>query len=296
MIRIERPLPGEWEGTLDPREYGFGVISEEPLSPQEEDLRRAAFYRAVRARSGLDIPSLNPYLARQPYDPDPAEKLLAKHDALAYPYTCMFGDAELKIDEGVFCPTLTNASPFLLSAVDFKPGERVLDAFAGSGAFGVHAALQGADVVSFDSSDRAVACARKNAALNDVSDAVDVRHGTLSQTITPGEKFDLIIANPPLVPGEPSETLEVAVFDPGLQATVDFIAALPELLARRGRCYLLTSDVIDRDGYKFDIASLCQTNGLKMSVVAQLHREYESYRVHKIEKRWFPVSLFATLF
>lgn len=263
----KRPLPGEFEGTLDP------------------DLRVADLYRRARARTDVEIPELNGFLAMQPYDQGAARALLAKHEALEYPYHCRFGVAELEIDEGVFCPTLTNASPFLYKSVDFKPGERVLDAFAGSGAFGVNAALRGAEVVSFDVSPEAVACAAKNARLNGVAERSAVRLGTLEQTIVPGETFDLIIANPPLVPGEPDRSLETALFDPGLQATTEFIAALPGLLAQNGRCYLLTSDVIERQGYDCDIGELCRSNGLKVSIVAQLHRDYESYRVHKIEHR-----------
>jgi len=63
------------------------------------------------------------------YDLQPAEKLIAKHEVLSYLYHCTFGGAQLIIDEGVFCPTLTNASPLLLKAIDFKSSDRVLDVF-----------------------------------------------------------------------------------------------------------------------------------------------------------------------
>jgi methylase of polypeptide subunit release factors len=286
VLRITHALPGELDGTLDPRDYGFDVIREKPISPEEADLRVADLYRRARALSGVDIPKLDPYLTLLPYDSEPAKALVAKHEQLRYPYQCDFGIADLEVDEGVFCPTLTNASPFLFEHVNFKPGERVLDAFAGSGAFGVNAALLGAEtVVSFDISAEAIACTRKNAVRNSVASCLEARKGTLGTAITPGETFDLVIANPPLIPGTPTESLETALFDDGLQATTDLIASLPYLLTKDGRCYLLTSDVIDREGYKFDIAKLCRQNGLKISTAAQLHREYESYRVHKIERR-----------
>ncbi len=224
-------------------------------------------------------------LELQSLDPDPAQALLERYEGMEYPLACTFGDARLEIDEGVFAPTLTSASPFLLEHVDFKSGERMLDAFAGSGAFGIHAALQGATVMGFDVSPGAVACAQKNATLNNVADQVEVRQGTLEECLAPCEQFDLITANPPLIPLQAGEGLESALFDPGLQATKQFIAALPSLLASRGRCYLLTSDVIDREGYECNIAALCREAGLKLSTVAQLHKEYESYRVHKIEHR-----------
>ena len=226
-------MPGELDGTFDPRDYGFEVIREEPPGPWESDQRVAALYQQILDRTGVKIPSIDPILAgvamRQQalaeLDRRPAEALLARHE-VHYPYECRFGAADLVIDEGVFCPAFTKASPLLLSAIDFKSGERVLDAFSGSGAFGINAALHGSEVVSFDRSEQAVVCARKNAARNAVSDKVDVRLGTLHETVSPGEKFDLIIANPPLLPGEPESDLMAAVFDSGLQATIGLIERL----------------------------------------------------------------------
>jgi methylase of polypeptide subunit release factors len=210
--------------------------------------------------------------------------LLKKHASLQYPYLCNFGEARLKIEKGVFCPVLTNVSPFLLENVDFRPGERVLDAFAGSGAFGVNAALHNAEVVAFDNSPQAIRCIQQNAQLNGVSGLIEARLGTLAETIFPGEVFELIIANPPLLDGTPDDRLEAALFDEDLRATKDFITALPQLLSPAGRCYLMTSDIIERDG-KYNINKACTDLSLQVSTVAQLHLSYEGYRVHRITLR-----------
>src|SRR5437868_3453098 len=99
------------------------------------------------------------------YEFGPTEALIARHAAVQYPYGCVFGEAQLIIEEGVFCPTFTNVSPLLLRSVQFSPGQRVLDMFAGCGAFGIVAALRGARVVTIDISADAVACTLSNAAL-----------------------------------------------------------------------------------------------------------------------------------
>jgi methylase of polypeptide subunit release factors len=212
---------------------------------------------------------------------DAAELLLARHAALHYPFQCEFGKAHLEIDEGVFCPTLTKVSPFLLEVVDFRPGDLVLDAFAGSGAFGVNAAIYGArQVVAFDTSPVAAANARYNAKLNDVQLLIDVRRGTMDESLVPGERFDLVIANPPLLPGEPSSLLASAIYDPQLDATVSFIRALSRHLAYTGRCYLLTSSVIEQ--YGIDIDRLCAEVKLHSVVAKELDVGYECYRVHRI--------------
>jgi len=210
----------------------------------------------------------------------PVQALLKRHD-IPYPYECIFGLAHLDIDKGVFCPIFTNASPLLLRAIDFRSGERVLDAFAGSGAFGINAALHGASAVAFDNSKSAIDCARSNAARNNVAALIDARVGTFKEAIALYEKFDLIIANPPLLPGSPKGELEAAVYDPGLHATIEFVEALPDHLAENGRCYLLTSDVFDQYGH--DLSKLCQKNHLTMEIVAQANFGYETYRVHRIK-------------
>jgi methylase of polypeptide subunit release factors len=225
--------------------------------------------------------STRPSVITDEHGSGPAELLLARHAALNYPFQCDFGKAHLEIGKGVFCPTLTNVSPFLLEVVDFQPGELVLDAFAGSGAFGVNAALHGArQVVAFDTSPVAIANVRRNAELNDVQSLIDVRRGTMDESLVPGERFDLVVANPPLLPGKPSSLLASAIYDPQLDATVSFIRILSRHLAYTGRCYLLTSSVVER--YGIDIDRLCAEVKLHSLIAAKLDMGYECYRVHRI--------------
>jgi methylase of polypeptide subunit release factors len=215
-------------------------------------------------------------------DLDPARKLIAKHEGLSYPFRCEFGGARLLVTEGVFCPTLTNASPLLLDALDFRPHEHVMEAFAGSGAMGILAALHGASsVVLVDTSAVAVSCALANAELNGVADRVAGRVGTVVSTAKPAEMFDLIIANPPLLPVSAAVgVLTGALFDPGLASTFEFIDLLPQLLKPAGRCYLLSSSVADLAGY--DLDGRLAKNNLVASIASKADFGYESYRVHKL--------------
>ena len=78
---------------------------------------------------------------------------------------------------------------------------RVLDLFTGSGALAVAAARAGARaVVAVDVSRRAVLSARLNA--RRAGTRVEVRRGDLWIAVA-GERFDLILANPPYLPTEP---------------------------------------------------------------------------------------------
>jgi release factor glutamine methyltransferase len=104
----------------------------------------------------------------------------------------------------VFPGVLPPPSDTRLLAATFREhglarGARVLDVFTGSGALAVEAALAGAaQVTAVDISRRAVLNARLNARINRV--AIDVRRGDLFAPLG-GQRFDLILANPPYLPG-----------------------------------------------------------------------------------------------
>jgi release factor glutamine methyltransferase len=81
---------------------------------------------------------------------------------------------------------------------------RVLDLFTGSGALAVVAAREGATAVTaVDVSRRALASAWINARRNGVR--LRLRHGDLFAPVA-GERFELILANPPYVPS-PTDAL-----------------------------------------------------------------------------------------
>ena len=62
-MRIARALPGEIDGDIDPEDYGFEVIKEEPPDDEEATERVGRLYAQVKERTGLMIPELEPCLA-----------------------------------------------------------------------------------------------------------------------------------------------------------------------------------------------------------------------------------------
>lgn len=98
---------------------------------------------------------------------------------------------------GVFRP---RSDTWLLAAAACRErGGRILELCAGPGFAGIRAALAThGSLTTVDVSRRAVWNVRLNARLNGVR--VDARRGDLFAAV-PGERFDLIIANPPYVPG-----------------------------------------------------------------------------------------------
>jgi release factor glutamine methyltransferase len=84
-----------------------------------------------------------------------------------------------------------------LRELEPAPGAEVLDLCTGSGMLAVQAALLGANVTAVDVMRRALLSARLNARLNGVR--VRTRRGSLFSGVE-GERFDVIVSNPPYVP------------------------------------------------------------------------------------------------
>ncbi|MBW2983080.1 methyltransferase [Candidatus Woesearchaeota archaeon] len=81
-------------------------------------------------------------------------------------------------------------------------GRKILEVGSGSGLVSVEAARRGADVVAVDVDPEAVAKTRK--AAYDAHVTVVACEGDLYEPVE-GERFDLIICNPPYLPDEPKD-------------------------------------------------------------------------------------------
>lgn len=107
------------------------------------------------------------------------------------------------VTPSVFNPKRMRTGEFLVSQLDARigPEAEVLDMGTGSGVGAVFAAKHARRVVAVDINAAAVRCARINALLNRAEGTVDVRHGDLFDPVA-GERFDLILFNPPFKTGE----------------------------------------------------------------------------------------------
>jgi release factor glutamine methyltransferase len=117
----------------------------------------------------------------------------------------------------VFNPAVYRTGALLARAVaSWTPTEpsrseeiRVLDLGTGSGVGAVFAARRGFHVVAVDVNPEAVRCARINALLHHLEDRFDVRQGDLFAPVA-GNRFDLLLFNPPFFRGEPAGDLDRA--------------------------------------------------------------------------------------
>jgi release factor glutamine methyltransferase len=160
-----------------------------------------------------------------------------------------FEGLRLRTLPGVFTPTRSDTSLLWRSVVEagLPVDGRVLEVCTGSGAVALCAARAGGRVTAVDASRRAVTSARLNARLAGLS--LDVRRGDLYAPVA-GERFDLVVTNPPYVPLPPgaARTRAARAWDGGPDGRVlldRLCREAPEVLAPGGTIALVHSSLAD---------------------------------------------------
>ena len=151
------------------------------------------------------------------------------------------GDVPILVLPDVFNPTLFHTSEALLAqfdAIGIRPGMTILDMGTGSGIAAIAAARRGPRVVAVDISAEAVRCAQINVLLNRVDDRVEIRCGDLFEPVR-GERFDLVLFNPPFYAGQAREVWEHAWRSD--DALDRFARDLSDYLTPMGRAVLIVS-------------------------------------------------------
>jgi len=111
------------------------------------------------------------------------------------------------VTPSVFNPKVPRTGEFFAAQIDSRLVHRdaaVLDMGTGSGVCAIFAAQHAQHVVAVDINPAAVRCAAINTLLNNLDHKIDVRHGDLFAPVR-GERFDLVLFNPPFVRGTPRD-------------------------------------------------------------------------------------------
>ena len=129
-----------------------------------------------------------------------------------------------------------------------RSGERVLDMGTGNGVQALLASKHAAGVVATDVNGRALRYVELNARLNGVSN-VELREGSFFEPVA-GERFDLIVTNPPYVISPDSVYAYRDSGLPGDEVSRSVVAAAPEYLAEEGFAHVLVSWAHEADGWR----------------------------------------------
>jgi len=108
----------------------------------------------------------------------------------------------LFVDPAVPDPTVYFGDDTLGLLTRLSPGgcDNTLDLCSGSGVQALFCALFSRKATAVEINPQARGILHLNVILNGLDDRVDVRGGSLFENLQPGERFDLVTANPPLVP------------------------------------------------------------------------------------------------
>ena len=118
--------------------------------------------------------------------------------------TTRFGPLEISYHDGVLRPRPWTAqqSHWAAELLATAPAGPILELCAGAGQIGLLTiSLRARPLVCVDSSARACADARRNAAAAGLGELVEVRGRRLEDAVGPEERFAMVLADPPWVPG-----------------------------------------------------------------------------------------------
>lgn len=147
------------------------------------------------ARDEGEAPVADQYFSERPRSPSARHRLRFLYRGRILTFV---------VDRGVFAASaLDPGTALLIEALDPAPDASVLDLGCGWGAVGAAAACAAprGRVVMVDVNRRAASLARTNLASNGLSNA-EVRVGSLYDPVA-GERFDLLVSNPPYRAGRP---------------------------------------------------------------------------------------------
>jgi len=141
------------------------------------------------------------------------------------------------------------------------------DIGTGTGVIAAILAGRGFDrVIGTDTSPRALDCARENVARLGLTATVSIEDTDLF----PEGLADLIVCNPPWIPGAAVTATDHAVYDPDGQMLQGFLSGLAGHLTPGGEGWLVLSDIAEHLGLRSRDALLDQFDDAGLEVVARL--------------------------
>ncbi|MFF1443836.1 methyltransferase [Streptomyces sp. NPDC058295] len=175
---------------------------------------------------------------------------------------------------GVFAPTRSEyvdlvADAPLPATVRRDPAAAVaFDLGTGTGVLAAVLARRGVGrVVGTDVGPRAVDCARDNARRLGLHGRITVTTGLYPGGGAASGRADLVVCNPPWLPGRPTAALELGVYDEDSAMLDGFLAGLGQHLRPGGEGWLILSDLAEHLGLRTreELLRLVETAGLRVA-------------------------------
>ena len=173
-------------------------------------------------------------------------------------------DVRIHSHYGVFAPVRGEYLE-LVARAPFPKMDLAFDIGTGTGVLSALLAKRGIKrVIATDNDPRAIACARDNLKRLGYGAKVEVVEADLYPPESMG-KADLIVCNPPWLPGKPGSPLEHAIYDQDSRMLKGFLKGLASHLAPRGEGWLILSDFAELLGLRSrqELLDMFEQAGLK---------------------------------
>ncbi len=175
-------------------------------------------------------------------------------------------DGRIHAHYGVFAPVRAEYLELVMRAP--LPGlDLAVDIGTGTGVLAALLAKKGMKrIIATDISPRAIACARQN-----IEQLGLTRHITLEQTdLFPAGRANLLICNPPWLPGRPASNLEQAVYDLDQRMLNGFLQGARDHLSANGQAWLILSDLAEHLGLRTREDLLAAVDAAGLTVLERL--------------------------
>jgi methylase of polypeptide subunit release factors len=156
-------------------------------------------------------------------------------------------DARIHPWYGVFSPVRGEYVELVAQAPLPAGATIAFDIGAGSGVLSAVLARRGLQgVIGTDMDQRALGCARANIEQLGLAGQVEL----VKADLFPQGRANLVVCNPPWLPGKPSSAIEYAIYDPDSRMLKGFLAGLKDHLLEGGEGWLIVSDLAEHLGLR----------------------------------------------
>ncbi len=175
---------------------------------------------------------------------------------------------------GVFSPSRAEYLNLVMQAPLPGRQNRAFDIGTGTGILAILLAKKGVkQVIATDSSPLAVACAQENVERLGLDNCVQVQR----RAFFPEGKADLLICNPPWLPGKVVTSLDAAVYDPEEGMLEGFLQQASAHLESGGQIWLIMSDLAELLGLRAEGALQARFERAGL----QVHATYDARPDHR---------------
>ncbi|MGB8856454.1 MAG: class I SAM-dependent methyltransferase [Burkholderiales bacterium] len=186
-----------------------------------------------------------------------------RKNGVSVPALADMGDGKIHPYYGVFAPIRSEYVELVAKACQQRsaPIDTAFDIGTGTGVLAAVLAKYGAKkIIGTEQDQNVIACANDNITRLAVNDVVQI----VEADLFPEGLADIIVCNPPWLPGKPSSRMEQSIFDADSKMLRGFLNGLRAHLAPKGEGWLIMSDLAEHLGLRAEgeLAKLIEAAGL----------------------------------